>query len=148
MSFALRRLFGAEGLSFEAIGAGFGRHAGRSGRPGPPYFIPGIFLARRIDPAGRPGTGYSIETCHCSERQHPERYTALDAETRMEVGGGLQRRQIGFYLSLTTEAKKEEFPGRIMKMIPGNSFPQICFVAVNESVEIAGGTQGHGGSTR
>jgi len=30
-------------------------------------------------------------------------------------------------------------------MIPGNSFPQICFVAVMEFVEIEGGRQGHGG---
>ena len=43
------------------------------------------------------------------------------------------------------EAKKEEFPGGITKMIPGNSFPQICFVAVMEFVEIEGGRQGHGG---
>jgi hypothetical protein len=53
--------------------------------------------------------------------------------------------QTGFYL-FDARGKKEEFLGPIAKMIPGNSFPQICFVAVNESVEIARGRQGHGGS--
>jgi hypothetical protein len=32
-------------------------------------------------------------------------------------------------------AKKEEFPGIMENMRPGNSFPQICVVSVNESVE-------------
>jgi hypothetical protein len=32
-------------------------------------------------------------------------------------------------------AKKEEFPGLMENMLPGNSFPQICVVSVNESVE-------------
>jgi hypothetical protein len=32
-------------------------------------------------------------------------------------------------------AKKEEFPGFMGNMLPGNSFPQICVVSVNESVE-------------
>jgi hypothetical protein len=31
--------------------------------------------------------------------------------------------------------KKEEFPGFMENMLPGNSFPQICVVSVNESVE-------------
>jgi hypothetical protein len=30
--------------------------------------------------------------------------------------------------------KKEEFPGLMDYMIPGNSFPQICVVSVNDSV--------------
>ena len=33
------------------------------------------------------------------------------------------------------ERKKEEFPGFMENMLPGNSFPQICVVSVNESVE-------------
>ncbi len=32
-------------------------------------------------------------------------------------------------------AKKEEFPGFMENMLPGNSFPQICVVSVNHSVE-------------
>jgi hypothetical protein len=28
--------------------------------------------------------------------------------------------------------KKEEFPGFMGNMLPGNSFPQICVVSVNE----------------
>jgi hypothetical protein len=31
--------------------------------------------------------------------------------------------------------KKEEFPGFMENMLPGNSFPQICVVSVNKSVE-------------
>jgi hypothetical protein len=31
--------------------------------------------------------------------------------------------------------KKEEFPGFMENMRPGNSFPQICVVSVNKSVE-------------
>ena len=30
--------------------------------------------------------------------------------------------------------KKEEFPGFMKNMLPGNSFPQICVVSVNECV--------------
>jgi hypothetical protein len=32
--------------------------------------------------------------------------------------------------------KKEEFPGLMENMLPGNSFPQICVVSVNKCVEI------------
>jgi hypothetical protein len=32
--------------------------------------------------------------------------------------------------------KKEEFPGYMKAMQPGNSFPQICVVSVTHSVEI------------
>jgi hypothetical protein len=32
------------------------------------------------------------------------------------------------------KTKKEEFPGLMENMMPGNSFPQICVVSVNESV--------------
>jgi hypothetical protein len=32
------------------------------------------------------------------------------------------------------KAKKEEFPGPMDDMLPGNSFPQICVVSVNKSV--------------
>jgi hypothetical protein len=37
--------------------------------------------------------------------------------------------------------KKEEFPGIMENMLAGNSFPQICFVSVNHSVEKSTGTQ-------
>jgi hypothetical protein len=33
--------------------------------------------------------------------------------------------------------KKEEFSGFTLNMLPENSFPQICVVSVNESVEIS-----------
>jgi hypothetical protein len=33
------------------------------------------------------------------------------------------------------ETKKEEFPGSMGNMLPRNSFPQICVVSVNHSVE-------------
>ncbi len=33
------------------------------------------------------------------------------------------------------QRKKEEFPGFMENMLPGNSFPQICVVSVNECVE-------------
>jgi hypothetical protein len=42
------------------------------------------------------------------------------------------------------ENEKEEFPGLMKDMLPGNSFPQICVVSVNESVEKPDLTQGHG----
>jgi hypothetical protein len=34
----------------------------------------------------------------------------------------------------TQITKKEEFPGFMENMLPGNSFPQICVVSVNNSV--------------
>ena len=45
------------------------------------------------------------------------------------------------------KTKKEEFPGAMENMPPGNSFPQICVVSVNEYVEIAYATQGYRRST-
>jgi hypothetical protein len=39
--------------------------------------------------------------------------------------------------------KKEEFPGFMENMLPGNSFPQICVVSVKESVEKLFPPQGH-----
>jgi hypothetical protein len=44
------------------------------------------------------------------------------------------------------KTKKEEFPGVMENMPPGNSFPQICVVSVNKYVEIAGKTQEYLGS--
>jgi hypothetical protein len=46
----------------------------------------------------------------------------------MEEGKGLERR------ARLTARKKEEFPGFMENMLPGNSFPQICVVSVIESV--------------
>jgi hypothetical protein len=40
-------------------------------------------------------------------------------------------------------SKKEEFPGNMENMLPGNSFPQICVVSVNEYVENKTFPQGH-----
>jgi len=40
--------------------------------------------------------------------------------------------------------KKEEFPGFMDNMLPGNSFPQICVVSVNKSVENFRFAQGYG----
>jgi hypothetical protein len=48
--------------------------------------------------------------------------------------------QNGFSRRLT-KGKKEEFPGFMENMLPGNSFPQICVVSVNKFVEIAYFTQ-------
>jgi hypothetical protein len=42
--------------------------------------------------------------------------------------------------------KKEEFPGGMKVIPPGNSFPQICVVSVNHSVEISEFTQDYGDS--
>ena len=39
-----------------------------------------------------------------------------------------------FYLK-PSRSKKEEFPGIMENMLPGNSFPQICVVSVNDCVE-------------
>jgi hypothetical protein len=33
------------------------------------------------------------------------------------------------------EVKKEEFPGLMENMLPGNSFPQICVVSIKKYVE-------------
>ena len=38
------------------------------------------------------------------------------------------------YVARHEKTKKEEFPGFMKNMLPGNSFPQICVVSVNESV--------------
>ncbi|HEY1902077.1 MAG TPA: hypothetical protein VGG56_06590 [Terracidiphilus sp.] len=40
--------------------------------------------------------------------------------------------------------KKEEFPGLMENMRPGNSFPQICVVSVNDYVEKSSLLQEHG----
>jgi hypothetical protein len=42
--------------------------------------------------------------------------------------------------------KKEEFPGLMENMLPGNSFPQICVVSVNKFVEKANFLQEYGGT--
>jgi hypothetical protein len=58
----------------------------------------------------------------------------LEGETlalRMGEGKGLADRT-----RFNKEMKKEEFPGIMRNMPPGNSFPQICVVSVNKSVEI------------
>jgi hypothetical protein len=46
-------------------------------------------------------------------------------------GGG----QNGVSWRVARKQKKEEFPGITENMLPGNSFPQICVVSVNKSVE-------------
>jgi hypothetical protein len=35
----------------------------------------------------------------------------------------------------TRKGKKEEFPGLMQNMLPGNSFPQICVVSVHHLAE-------------
>jgi hypothetical protein len=42
--------------------------------------------------------------------------------------------------------KKEEFPGVMGNMLPGNSFPQICVVSVVHSGESGFFAQGYGSS--
>jgi hypothetical protein len=49
---------------------------------------------------------------------------------RRAVRGWAER----FFLASGEKAKKEEFPGIMENMPPGNSFPQICVVSVNKSV--------------
>ena len=53
----------------------------------------------------------------------------------MDVGGGSKRRSAAPFFAMSREkGKKEEFPGFMENMLPGNSFPQICVVSVNKSV--------------
>jgi hypothetical protein len=40
----------------------------------------------------------------------------------------------GISSPFSAQEKKEEFPGFMENMLPGNSFPQICVVSVHESV--------------
>ena len=49
-----------------------------------------------------------------------------------------------FFAVTCKNQKKEEFPGLMENMIPGNSFPQICVVSVNECVGNGHLTQRHG----
>jgi hypothetical protein len=44
---------------------------------------------------------------------------------------------------LRSGRKKEEFPGIMENMLPGNSFPQICVVSRDQFVEIALRIQEH-----
>ena len=48
------------------------------------------------------------------------------------VSGGLGAADLRVETRATD--KKEEFPGLMENMLPGNSFPQICVVSVNKSV--------------
>jgi hypothetical protein len=49
-------------------------------------------------------------------------------------------------LSIRQKEKKEEFPGIMEDMMPGNSFPQICVVSVSDSAENAYMTPEYAGS--
>ncbi len=49
-----------------------------------------------------------------------------------------------FFAVTCKNQKKEEFPGLMENMIPGNSFPQICVVSVNKCVGKWHLTQRHG----
>jgi hypothetical protein len=53
----------------------------------------------------------------------------VDSDAGME-GGRKEGGRGGF----ANTGKKEEFPGFMENMLPGNSFPQICVVSVNQSV--------------
>jgi hypothetical protein len=49
--------------------------------------------------------------------------------------GGLNRSSAeAFFMVRREKTKKEEFPGIMENMLPGNSFPQICVVSVNKYV--------------
>jgi hypothetical protein len=52
----------------------------------------------------------------------------------------------GDFRDVRRKRKKEEFPGFMENMLPGNSFPQICVVSVNQFVENKEVTQEHLGS--
>jgi hypothetical protein len=57
-------------------------------------------------------------------------------ELEVEVGEGLERKEgrRGTFAERGGKKKKEEFTGFMENMLPGNSFPQICVVSVNQSV--------------
>jgi hypothetical protein len=55
--------------------------------------------------------------------------------------GQNQVRASGATCASKRKNKKEEFPGIMENMLPGNSFPQICVVSVNEYVEKSGNMQ-------
>jgi hypothetical protein len=48
-----------------------------------------------------------------------------------------------FFVMSREKEKKEEFPGFMENMPPGNSFPQICVVSVNECAGDACFAQGY-----
>jgi hypothetical protein len=70
------------------------------------------------------------------QRPIAEEIAALDGSMhgwkfgKAELGAG----QEGFSWRAGKKTKKEEFPGIMENMLPGNSFPQICVVSVNKSV--------------
>jgi hypothetical protein len=51
----------------------------------------------------------------------------------LSIGGNVVCRLLDVF-AMPRKRKKEEFPGPMENMMPGNSFPQICVVSVNESV--------------
>jgi len=54
----------------------------------------------------------------------------------VDVGGREEReKRRPVFRDESRKRKKEEFPGLMENMLPGNSFPQICVVSVNESVK-------------
>jgi len=62
------------------------------------------------------------------------------------AGEGANRTATDWFLGITHEKKKEEFPGIMENMLPGNSFPQICVVSVNKYVGKLSISQEHGRS--
>jgi hypothetical protein len=62
----------------------------------------------------------------------------------VDVGGRDEReKRRPVFRDESRKRKKEEFPGLMENMLPGNSFPQICVVSVNESVKKLDPAQGH-----
>jgi len=53
---------------------------------------------------------------------------------------------MGSHAAQRRKQKKEEFPSPMENMRPGNSFPQICVVSVNEYVGNKGLIKDHGRS--
>jgi hypothetical protein len=89
---------------------------------------------RLHDPHGDADAGNMAPPLH--GRVQPECFDAdnfgweICTEGRGKEAGGLQ--PIGAFVRTK---KKEEFPRLMDNMTPGNSFPQICVVSVNQSVE-------------
>jgi hypothetical protein len=115
----------------------------------------GFFLRKK--PLGRCGFGVqqlenSYSSLHLTE--HDLQIFRLDYPTCRTTGIlflfsflTLKLLYTGHNRSLTyNTSKKEEFPGIMRNMLPGNSFPQICVVSVNDSLEVVESAQDYGSS--
>ena len=87
---------------------------------------------------------HTAECCRCVQTLTGEEYES-ECVVCVCVGGGegqseekqtqSEKQTPSQARSAEVENKKEEFPGFMKNMRPGNSFPQICVVSVNRIVE-------------